>query len=81
LTLDDDDCPPDVAIIASAAAQELCFGVQPEVRTRFPGTGKRKSGQTTTRTNVDSPVQPGELYRHVFVETTISSRLLDESDH
>ena len=81
MTLDDDDCPPDVAITASAAAQELCFEAQPEVRTRFPGRGKRESGQRTKRTNVDSPVRPGELYRHVLVETTISSRLLDASDY
>ena len=73
----DGDCAADVAIVARASAHELRFDAKPEVRARFPGSGKRKSGQTTTRRNVDSPVQPGKLYRRVFVETRISSRLLD----
>jgi hypothetical protein len=69
----------DVAIIASAAADELIFHAQPEVRTRFPGSGERDSGQTTSRRNVDSPVEPGKTYRRVFAVTRISSRLLDEN--
>jgi len=74
---DHDDRTADVAIVARATADELRFDARPEVRTRFPGSGKRESGQTTARTNVDSPVQPGKLYRRVFTETRISSRLLD----
>ena len=70
----------DVAIVASAAADELVFHAQPEVRTRFPGSGERDSGQTTTRRNVDSPVRPGKTYRRVFAATRISSRLIDENE-
>jgi hypothetical protein len=72
-----DDCAADVAIVASAIADELRFDARPEVRTRFPGSGKRESRQAMTRTNIDSPVQPGKLYRQVFAETKTSSRLLD----
>jgi hypothetical protein len=74
---DDDVHVVDVAIVASATADELWFDAQPEGRTRFPGSGERESRQTTRR-NVDSPVQPGKTYRQVFAVTRISSRLLDE---
>jgi hypothetical protein len=74
---DHDDCTADVAIVASATADELRFEARPQVRTCFTGSGERESGQTTTRTNVDSPVQSGKLYRQVFAETRISSRLVD----
>jgi hypothetical protein len=46
----------DVEIVASAAADELRFDAGPEVRVRFPGTGKRDSHQATERQNLDSPV-------------------------
>jgi hypothetical protein len=67
----------DVEIVASAAANELRFRAQPEVRTSFLGTGQRDSRQVTTRQHVDTPVQPGKTYRRVIVETQITSRLLD----
>jgi hypothetical protein len=67
----------DVEIVASAAADELRFDTQPEVRVSFPGTGNRDSRQVTRRENIDTPVQPGKTYRRVFVSTRISSRLLD----
>jgi hypothetical protein len=67
----------DVEIVASAAADELRFDTQPEVRVSFPGTGKRDSRQVTGRQNIDSPVQAGKTYRRVFVATRITSRLLD----
>ena len=97
---DDEAYAVDVAIVASAAADELVFHAQPEVRTgatagptppprqappqpevriRFPGSGERDSGQTTSRRNVDSPVEPGKTYRRVFAATRIYSRLLDEN--
>jgi hypothetical protein len=65
----------DVEIVASAAAAELRFDTQPEVRVSFPGTGDRDSRQVTTRQNIDTPVQPGKTYRRVFVATRITSRL------
>jgi hypothetical protein len=68
---------PDVEIVASAAADELRFDTQPEVRVSFPGTGNRDSRQVTRRQNIDTPVQPGKTYRRVLVATRISSRLLD----
>jgi hypothetical protein len=67
----------DIEIVASAAADELRFDTQPEVRVSFPGTGNRDSRQVTKRQNIDTPVQPGKTYRRVFVETRISSRLID----
>jgi hypothetical protein len=67
----------DVEIVASAAADELRFDTQPEVRVSFPGTGNRDSRQVTRRQNIDTPVQPGKTYRRVFAATRISSRLLD----
>ena len=66
----------DVEITASAAAEELRFDTEPQLRVRFPGTGKRDSRQVTKRRNVGSPVQPGKTYRRVFAVTRISSRLL-----
>jgi hypothetical protein len=68
---------PDVEIVASAAADELRFDAEPEVRVRFPGSGKRDSHQVTERQNIDSPVQPGMTYKRVFAQTRISSRLRD----
>ena len=73
----DDEPTADVEIVASAAADELRFYVQPEVQVSFPGTGARDSRQITTRRNIDTPVQPGKTYQRVFVTTRISSRLLD----
>jgi hypothetical protein len=73
------DRPPeaDVEIVASVAADELRFDTEPEVRVRFPGTGKRDPRQVTRRQNLDKPVQPGKTYRRVFVATRISNRLLN----
>jgi hypothetical protein len=68
---------PDVEVAASAAADELRFDAEPEVRVRFPGTGKRDSHQVTQRQNIDSPVRPGKTYRRVFTRTRITSRLLE----
>jgi len=65
----------DVEIVASAAADELRFDTQPEVRVSFPGTGDRDSRQMTRRQNIDAPVRPGKTYRRVFVATRITSRL------
>jgi hypothetical protein len=73
----DDEPTADVEIVASAAADELRFHEEPEVRVSFPGTGARDSRQITTRENIDTPVQPGKTYRRVVVTTRISSRLLD----
>jgi hypothetical protein len=67
----------DIEIVASADADRLRFEAQPEARVNFPGAGKRASRQVTRRRNIDTPVQPGKTYRHVFVATRISSRLLD----
>ena len=75
----EDELPGDVEIVASAAADELRFHSEPEVRVSFPGTGERNSSQITSRTNIDTPVQPGKLYRRVVVTTRISSRLVDWS--
>jgi hypothetical protein len=69
---------PDVEIVASAAANELRFDAEPEVKVRFPGKGKRDSHQVTERQNIDSPVQRGKTYKRVFAQTRISSRLLEE---
>jgi hypothetical protein len=77
LTAGDDDLAADVAIVATVTADELRFEARPEVRTRFPGGGERDSRQTTTRKNVDSPVQPRKTYRRVSAATRISSRLID----
>jgi hypothetical protein len=68
---------PDVAIIASASADELRFETQPESRTRFPGSGERDSRQSTTKRNIDSPVETRRTYRRVFAATRISSRLVE----
>jgi hypothetical protein len=73
----DDEPMADVEIVASAAAGELRFHVEPEVRVSFPGTGARDSRQINTRGNIDTPVQPGKTYQRVFVTTRISSRLVD----
>jgi hypothetical protein len=67
----------DVEMVASAAADELRFHSEPEVRVSFPGTGERDSRQITSRTNIDTPVQPGKRYRRVVVTTQISSRLVE----
>jgi hypothetical protein len=72
-----DEPTADVEIVASAAADELRFHSEPEVRVSFPGTGQRDSRQITSRTNIDTPVQPGKRYRRVVVTTRISSRLVD----
>ena len=73
----DDEPTADVEIVASAAADELRFHLEPEVRVSFPGTEARDSRQITTRRNIDTPAQPGKTYHRVFVTTRISSRLLD----
>jgi hypothetical protein len=44
----------DVEMVASAAADELRFYSEPEVRVSFPGTGERDSRQITSRTNIDT---------------------------
>jgi hypothetical protein len=72
-----DEPTADVEIVASAAADELRFHSEPEVRVSFPGTGERDSRQITSRRNIDTPVQPGKRYRRVVVTTQISSRLVD----
>jgi hypothetical protein len=72
-----EDRAPDVAIIASASADELRFETQPDTGTRFPGTGERDSEQATTKRNVDSPVEAGRTYRRVVAETRISSRIIE----
>ena len=72
----DDQPTADVEIVASAAADELRFHSEPEVRVSFPGTGERESRQVTTREHIDTPVQPGRTYHRVFVTTRISSRLV-----
>ena len=66
----------DVEIVARAAADELRFHSEPEVRVGFPGTGERESRQVTTREHIDTPVQPGRTYHRVVVTTRISSRLV-----
>jgi hypothetical protein len=73
----EDEPTADVEIVASAAADELCFHSEPEVRVSFPGTGERDSRQITSRRNIETPVQPGKRYRRVVVTTQISSRLVD----
>jgi hypothetical protein len=70
----------DVEIVAHAAADELRFDTQPEVRVRFPGTGRRDSRQETRRQNIDTPVQSGKTYRSLFVATRISSRLWEPDE-
>lgn len=69
--------PADVAIVASASADELRFETAPHTRTDFPGSGERDSQQATTKRNIDSPVEAGRTYRRVFAATRISSRLID----
>jgi hypothetical protein len=71
------DRDPDVEIRARVRADEIRFDARPEVEVRFPGSGRRDSRQVTARENIDKPVEPGRTYRRVFVETRISSRLLD----
>ena len=71
---------PDVAIIASASADELRFEAPPRTGTRFPGAGERESEQTTTKRNIDSPVQVKRTYRRVFAATRICSRVTDDTD-
>ena len=66
----------DVEIVAHVAADEIRFDTQPDVRVRFPGTGRRDSRRETSRQNIDTPVQSAKTYRSVFVATRISSRLL-----
>jgi hypothetical protein len=75
----DDEPTADVEIVASAAADQLRFHVQPEFRVSFPGTGARDSRQITARRKIDTPVQPGKTYQGVFVTMRISSRLVDTS--
>ena len=50
----DDEPMADVEIVAGAAADELRFHSEPEVRVSFPGTGARDSRQITTRGNIDT---------------------------
>jgi hypothetical protein len=73
----DDEPTEDVEIVAGAAADELRFHSEPEVRVSFPGTGERESRQITTRRNIDTPLQPGKEYHRVVVTTQISSRLVE----
>ena len=73
----DEEPTADIEIVASAAADELSFHSEPEVRVTFPGTGERDSRQITIRRNIDTPVQPGKLYRRVVVTTQISSRVVE----
>ena len=73
----DDEPTADVEMVVGAAADELCFHSEPEVRVSFPGTGERDSRQITSRRNIDTPVQPGKRYRRVVVTPQISSRLVD----
>jgi hypothetical protein len=68
----------DIEIVARVGADEVRFDVAPHAQVRFPGSGRRDSRQVTTRKNIDNPVRPGKTYRRVFVETRISSRLLDD---
>jgi len=68
----------DVSIIASARADELRFGARPRTDTRFPGVGERDSQKTTTKRNLDSPVQVRRTYRQVFAVTRICSRLIED---
>jgi hypothetical protein len=68
----------DIEIVARVRAAALRFDAQPDLRVRFPGSGRRDSRQVTTRENIDKPVEPGKTYRRVFVSTRITSRLLVE---
>jgi hypothetical protein len=70
----------DVAIVARASADELRFEARPHTATRFPGIGERDAQQTTTKRNLDSPVQVGRTYRRVFAATWIRSRLIEDVD-
>jgi hypothetical protein len=76
---DIDPREPDIEIVARVRADKLRFDARPEVEIRFPGSGKRDSRQVTTRKNIDKPIEPGKTYRRVFVETRITTRLLDEN--
>jgi hypothetical protein len=68
----------DIEIVARVCADEVRFDAVPDAQVRFPGSGRRDSRQVTTRKNIDKPVRSGKTYRRVFVETRISSRLLDD---
>ena len=72
----DEEPMADVEIVASAAADELRFHLEPEVRVSFPGTGARYPARSLPR-HIDTPVQPGRTYHRVFVTTRISSGLVD----
>ena len=71
--------PPDVEIVATARADRLRFDTQPDVRVRHPASGDRESWQETVRENIESPVEPGRIYRRVHATTRIASRLIDRS--
>ena len=68
----------DIEIVARVCADKVRFDAAPHAQVRFPGTGRRDSRQVTSRKNIDKPVRQGKTYHRVFVETRISSRLLDD---
>jgi hypothetical protein len=69
----DTDDTPDVEIAATVRGEELRFQTPPSVDVRF--SNPDTSSQETTRENIDSPVEPGKLYRKARVTTRITGRL------
>jgi hypothetical protein len=68
------DLSPDVAIEASAAADEVRHLEEPRVRLETTGAGTERHDHLT-RKNIPDRVEPGRTYRDVRISRKLAARL------
>lgn len=68
---------PEISITGTVTARELTFHAEPSVTVEFFGHPERINVWEAVRTNIPTPVRPGETYRDVAVAFTIETRFAD----
>jgi hypothetical protein len=71
------DREPDLEIAASARADEVRFECKPEVRVRAYSNVPASAESVSKRDNLPEEVEPGVIYRNVYVRWRASLRLDD----
>ncbi|HEX5725954.1 MAG TPA: hypothetical protein VFX98_10850 [Longimicrobiaceae bacterium] len=69
---------PDVRILGSVSARELRFESEPRARLRLTGCVAGDSVRVLERRNLPERVQPGVVYRDVFIRVEIAAFLNPE---
>jgi hypothetical protein len=79
-----DDLPenevPDVDVTISVRADELRFGIVPEVRVWFTGEPGFRASSRSERENLPDEVEPGATYRDAEVRWEARAKILHPAD-